>query len=186
MNVVVWVVEGTWHSCIDAAEEMAPADADIALLYVVDEEVSRVVHGAFAGLIGRGGHRDRRDPGVQADAITAEAGRELLAAAAERLARRCTSQLRHGRIEREVVEASAGADLLVVARDGDRRRLGPKSLGRASRFVVDHAPCRVLLVWPGASPDIATIPPPPQGHHPPGHQPPGHHLPPGPPPPPHR
>jgi nucleotide-binding universal stress UspA family protein len=174
MNVVVWVVEGTWHSCIDATEEMAPADADIALVYVVDEEVSRVAHGAFAGLMGRGGHRDRRDPGVQADTITAEAGRELLAAAAERLARPCTSQLRHGRIEREVVEASAGADLLVVARDGDRRRLGPKSLGRASRFVVDHAPCRVLLVWPGASPDIATIPPPPPGHHPPPGPPPPH------------
>jgi nucleotide-binding universal stress UspA family protein len=181
MNVVVWVVEGTWHSCIDAAEEVAPADADIALVYVVDEEISRVAHGAFAGLMGRGGHRDRRDPGVQADTITAEAGRELLAAAAERLARPCTSQLRHGRVEREVVAASDGADLLIVARDGDRRRLGPKSLGRASRFVVDHAPCTVLLVWPGTSPDIATIPPPPPGPPPPGHRPP-----PGPPPPPHR
>jgi nucleotide-binding universal stress UspA family protein len=180
MNVVVWIVEGTWHSCIDAAEEMAPTDADLALVYVVDEEISRVAHGAFAGLIGRGGHRDRRDPGVQADTITAEAGRELLAAAAERLGRPSTSQLRHGRIEREVVAAADGADLLIVARDGDRRRLGPKSLGRASRFVVDHAPCSVLLVWPGASPDIATIPAPPTGPPPPGH-----HPPPGPPPPPH-
>jgi nucleotide-binding universal stress UspA family protein len=180
MNVAVWIVEGTWHSCIDAAQEMTPRDADIALVYVVDEEVSRVAHGAFAGLMGRGGHRDRRDPGVQADTITAEAGRELLAAAAARLARPCTSQLRRGRIEREVVAAADAADLLIVARDGDRSRLGPKSLGRASRFVVDHAPCSVLLVWPGASPDIATIPAPPTGPPPPGH-----HPPPGPPPPPH-
>jgi hypothetical protein len=31
--------------------------------------------------------------------------------------------------------------LLIVARDGDRSRLGPKSLGHHTRFVVDHAPC---------------------------------------------
>jgi nucleotide-binding universal stress UspA family protein len=181
MNLVVWIVEGTWHSCIDAAEQMAPADADIALVYVVDEEISRVAHGAFAGLMGRGGRRDSRDPGAQADTITTEAGRELLSAAAEQLARPCTSVLRHGRVEREVVAAADGADLLIVARDGDRHRLGPKSLGRASRFVVDHAPCSVLLVWPEASPGIATIPPPP-----PVPPQPGHHPPPGPPPPPHR
>ena len=44
------------------------------------------------------------------------------------------------------VVAAADADLLVVARDGERRA-GPKSLGPRTRFVVDHAPCRVLLVW---------------------------------------
>jgi hypothetical protein len=38
-------------------------------------------------------------------------------------------------------------DLLVLARDGDRSRPGPHSLGPAARFAVDHAPCRVLLVW---------------------------------------
>jgi hypothetical protein len=43
---------------------------------------------------------------------------------------------RRGRLEREVAD---GADLLILARDGDRTRLGPKSLGPASRFVVDHA-----------------------------------------------
>ena len=47
-----------------------------------------------------------------------------------------------------MVEAAAGADLLILARDGERRP-GPKSLGPRTRFVVDHAPCRVLLVWPG-------------------------------------
>jgi nucleotide-binding universal stress UspA family protein len=52
----------------------------------------------------------------------------------------------------------------VLARDGDRARLGPKSLGKTTRFVVDHAACPVLLVWPGSAPDVATIPPPP--HHP--------------------
>ncbi|KUL39140.1 hypothetical protein ADL15_10150 [Actinoplanes awajinensis subsp. mycoplanecinus] len=80
----------------------------------------------------------------------AETGAEeaLMAAAGERLGRDAAPVFRRGRVEREVVEACAGMDLLVVARDGDVRRAGPKSLGPASRYVVDHAPCRVLLVWP--------------------------------------
>jgi len=68
-----------------------------------------------------------------------------------------------------VVAASAQADLLIVARDGYRARLGPESLGRATRFVADHAACPVLLVWIGTAPGIASIPPPPQHPHPPGH-----------------
>ncbi|MFD0502514.1 universal stress protein [Streptomyces chiangmaiensis] len=50
------------------------------------------------------------------------------------------------------MEAATGADLLICARDGDRSRLGPHSLGPTTRFVVDHAPCPVLLVWPGKTP----------------------------------
>jgi hypothetical protein len=56
-----------------------------------------------------------------------------------------------------VVAAAAGADLLILARDGDRSRLGPKSLGPADRFVVDHAPCPVLLVWQEDPPGPGTI-----------------------------
>jgi hypothetical protein len=66
-----------------------------------------------------------------------------------------------GRVEREVVEACAGADLLVLARDGELR-LGPKSLGPRTRFALDHAPCQMLLVWPGDPPGVETIPPPPR------------------------
>ena len=36
-----------------------------------------------------------------------------------------------------------------------------------TRFVVDHAPCAVLLVWPGEAPTVDSIPPPPA--HPPAH-----------------
>jgi len=88
-------------------------------------------------------------------------------AAARRLGRPCAQMERHGRAEREVVAAAEGADLLILARDGDRVRLGPKSLGPASRFVVDHAPCPVLLVWPGDAPSTRTIPPAPARDHPP-------------------
>ncbi len=40
----------------------------------------------------------------------------------------------------------------------------PGGTSLPARFVVDHAACPVLLVWPESAPDIATIPPPP--HHP--------------------
>ena len=91
-------------------------------------------------------------------------GTELLAAAADRLGRANVEQItiRGGRIEREIVAALADdVDLLVAARDGDRSRLGPHSLGHVTRFVVDHAPCAVLLVWPDEAPGVGSIPPPP-------------------------
>ena len=70
---------------------------------------------------------------------------------------RNTSALTHSLIS---IAAAEAAGLLVLARDGDRARLGPRSLGPASRFGIDHAPCPVLLVWPELAPGIATIPPP--------------------------
>jgi nucleotide-binding universal stress UspA family protein len=70
---------------------------------------------------------------------------------------------RRGRVEREVISASADTDLLILARDG-RYRLGPPSLGPRTRFVLDHAPCEVLLVWPGDPPGLETLPPPPEHH----------------------
>jgi nucleotide-binding universal stress UspA family protein len=56
-------------------------------------------------------------------------------------------------------EAGQDADLLVAARDGDRSRLGPASLGPVTRFVVDHAPCPVLLVWPEPASPVGSMPP---------------------------
>jgi nucleotide-binding universal stress UspA family protein len=184
-TVIVWVTEGTWHASVDAARALAPAGARLVLLHVTPEDVAGAAHGAFASLLGRG--HPERDPGRSLERIAAASAAELLAAAAGRLGVPCTTAERRGRVEREVVAAAEGADLLIVARDGDRSRLGPKSLGKETRFVVDHAPCPVLLVWPQAPPGVGTIPPPPghgPGHgpgpgagHGPGHRPghvPGH------------
>ena len=75
---------------------------------------------------------------------------------------RCANRIvRHGRVEREVVRAAQDAELLVLARDGDRTRLRRRSLGPQTRFVVNHAPCPVLLVWPEAAADVTSLPPPP-------------------------
>jgi nucleotide-binding universal stress UspA family protein len=85
-------------------------------------------------------------PGPPLEAIADEAAHALLEDAAARFGRPAQQLARRGRVEHEVVAAVADADLLILARDGERRP-GPKSLGPRARFVVDHAPCRVLLVW---------------------------------------
>jgi nucleotide-binding universal stress UspA family protein len=159
MTVITWIVEGTWPACVDAAARLAPADADIVLLYVAGGEAPAAAHGAYAGLLGRG--QPERDPGWRVTELGAASARDMLGAAAERLGRPCSTMQRHGRVERAVVAAAEGADLLVLARDGDDTRVGPRSLGPASRFVVDHAPCPVLLVWPREAPSTGSIPPPP-------------------------
>lgn len=145
MRVVVWITEGTWQSCVDAAARLAPADADVVLLHVLDAELGEVVHGTYGGLLGRAaGH----DPSALLATMADTAERELLAAAQERLGRPCETQVRAGHVQHEVVAACADADLLVCARDGEHAHPGPHSIGHHTRFVVDHAAGAVLLVWP--------------------------------------
>ena len=86
----------------------------------------------------------------------------MLEQAEERLGLPATVRLETGFPERVVTAAAEDVGYLIVGRDGDRSRLGPHSLGKHTRFVIDHAPCRVLLIWPGHVPDIGSIPPPPE------------------------
>jgi nucleotide-binding universal stress UspA family protein len=173
VRAVIWIVEGTWQGCVDAAAAVVPAGAEVVLLHAAPTDAQVASEGARAGLLGRHPHGR---PGPSLDEIAAEEAERLFDAAQERLGRGELRRVRvGGRIEREVVAALAdGADLLVCARDGDRGRLGPRSLGHATRFVVDHAPCAVLLVWPDEAPDVDSIPPPPE-HGPHHHGPPGGH-----------
>jgi nucleotide-binding universal stress UspA family protein len=150
VTIIAWIVEGTWPACIDAVRAHAPEGADIVLLHVTGPDVPGAAHGAYAGLLGRA--RPERDPGTALEHLAAASAEHLLAGAALRLGRPCTRNERTGRVEREVVAAAEGADLLILARDGDRTHLGPRSLSPASRFIVDHAPCPVLLVWPEIAP----------------------------------
>jgi nucleotide-binding universal stress UspA family protein len=159
---------------VDAALRLAPPGSRFTLLHVTSEAAPDAARGAYAGLLGRGG----RDPAARLAEEAEEAASRLLQAAAARLRQQgigqaCDQVELQGRTERVVVAASAQADLLVVARDGDQARLGPKSLGRETRFVVDHAACPVLLVWPGTVPGITSLPPPPPAH--PPSPPPPHH-----------
>jgi nucleotide-binding universal stress UspA family protein len=142
MRAVVWIAETTWESCVDEAAAYLPADAEVTLLHVAPSDVE-LVAARRPGPLGR---RHRPPPGPPLEAVADGAAQELLADAAARMGRPARTEARRGRVEHEVVDAASGADLLVLARDGERRP-GPKSLGPRSRFIVDHAPCRVLLVW---------------------------------------
>ena len=59
--------------------------------------------------------------------------------------------VRQGRPEREIVNIAAEwrADLVILcpgAEYGGKPTIGPKSVGHVARFVLDHAPCPVLLL----------------------------------------
>lgn len=154
MRVVVWLGEETWLACALAARDI-PA-TEVRLLHVIDPGWIEAVAGPRDGLLGRGA--------VAADNLEsalADAEAQLFRAAEAALGRPAAREPRRGDMEREVIAACADADLLICARDGDHSRLGPRSIGRQTRFVVDHAPCRVLLVWPDEPPPISTLPPPP-------------------------
>jgi nucleotide-binding universal stress UspA family protein len=159
MRVLVWLVEGTWQGCVDAARALLPADAEVTLLHVASGEVEEAAGGALAGLLGRGRPPPGRHPADRIGALSEQAAAELLAAASARFGRPARRQASRGQAEQVVVQAAQDADLLVAARDGDRSRLGPASLGPATRFVVDHATSQVLLVWPDQAPGVESIPP---------------------------
>ena len=52
MKIVVWVREGTWASCVDAARDL-PA-SQVVLLHVIDPEAAEAVGGARGARLGRG------------------------------------------------------------------------------------------------------------------------------------
>jgi nucleotide-binding universal stress UspA family protein len=155
MTVLVWITEDGWAACVDAVRSLAPGGQDVTLLYVTDTGALEAAHGAYAALLGR----SRADPGLQVEAMAGQAAEQTLTAAADRLGRPARRLQLRGRPEHEVVEAAREADLLILAREG--AAAGPKSLGKAARFVVDHAACPVLLIWPGPVPAGPPPPPPP-------------------------
>ena len=117
MRVVVWVSEPGWPSAMDAASQIAGPDADVELVHVMGD-AEEVVHGAFAGLFGRG-----RSVPATIDQAAMTAAQEVLDAAAARLAegspskRQAGQEIRQGRVDRRwsprAVPGAAG-----LARDG--------------------------------------------------------------------
>jgi nucleotide-binding universal stress UspA family protein len=140
MRAVVWITDGSWEACVDAARSLVPVDAEVRLLHVAPASVEALAEHGRAGRMGR---RPPSPSGLRA--ITDEAARALLDEARSRFGREAEAVALRGRAEHEVVNACASADLLVLARDGEARP-GPKSLAPHARFVVDHARCPVILV----------------------------------------
>lgn len=158
MRIAIWVREGTWPACVDAARDLAGSRPVEVTLIAVREAPPGTPDPGFGSLIGRG---RRRQAVEQLDQLSQEAAETMLRQARERLGQDAAVRLESGFPERIVTAAAGDADYLILGRDGDRSRLGPHSLGKHTRFVVDHAPCRVLLIWPGSVPGLGSIPPPP-------------------------
>jgi nucleotide-binding universal stress UspA family protein len=146
MRALVWIVEETWQATVAGAAAFLPADADITLLHVRASDTETIAHAARDALLGRP-HRPTTE---SLNTISEQSARQLLADAQTALGREAVLDARSGRIEHEVVAAAETMDLLVLARDKDHTHPGPRSLGPTVRYVVDHTPCAVLLVWPGA------------------------------------
>jgi hypothetical protein len=128
-RVVAWVTEESWAAVVDAVRALAPADAELTLLAIDPTDVVELAEGAHAGLLGR---PRRPHPHEAMRAAALRAGEEVLAAARERLGRPSAVLERAGVPEREVVAAAADFDVLLLARDGDPRQAGPRSLGPAA------------------------------------------------------
>ncbi len=140
---------------------------DLGLLYVVDSgpqaDMERQ-HGRLLRsreLAGSRLEQMRQAEQEAAQAIFAEGKRSF--AVAETL-------LRTGRPEREIVNGAAEwrADLIILCPRSSQDRnleLGPKSVGHVARFVLDHAPCPVLLVRVQARGQFPIDPEPPKPRH---------------------
>jgi nucleotide-binding universal stress UspA family protein len=150
--------------CVDGGAPDALLEATLPLLnqhttvwvptHVVDARGRREL-GLLRGGITRAGPLSRS--GQQAiDDATAEHTRAILEASEASLSRRGLSneppQIRVGEPGREIcaVAAAVGAGLIVLF--ASRRApgaTGPRSIGHTARFVLDHAPCAVLLARGG-------------------------------------
>jgi nucleotide-binding universal stress UspA family protein len=149
MKLIVGCDEHDLSEFLDALEHCAPLQgADILFAHVVDPAAGE--HwGQMAGH-----HWFRRHPGPREYARFEQAAvasaQEILHEAMERSAtwpaiRRRPLEL-HGNPERELVRLALVEQADMVAVGQHQLTLGPRALGRCARFVVDHAPCCVLLV----------------------------------------
>lgn len=153
MLAVVWIREGSWRACVDRARELLPADAEVVLLHVAASDVEHLAEHPGPARLGR---HHRPPPGPPVRQIAESEAQDLLESARQRLGRPARTLARRGRVEREVLEATADADLLLMVRDGEPRR-GPKSIGPLTRFALDHAGCQVVLAWPEEAPGPETM-----------------------------
>ena len=142
MCVLIWIVEGTWKAAVVAVKQFVPADAQITLLHVEPTEAQAVTREAPQALLGRW---HAKSTGALRS-IASQVASGVLGDARALLGREATLNTQQGRVGEAVVVAAQKTDLLVIARDCSHGE-GPHSLGPTARYVLDHAPCPVLLVW---------------------------------------
>ena len=145
MRVLAWITEGGWEATIDAVKTLRASHVTLVHVDTVD-------------VPGRG-HR-HSEVMERMHALAGEASLALLEDAEERLGHPTDKCAETGVAETIVYGLAQEHDVLVVARDG--RHIGPHSIGHDQRWVIDHAPCAVLLAWSEGAPDDEAPPPKPK------------------------
>ena len=149
---VLCCLDGTNSGQVSKATEILSASGPITigLLYVIDTGPRKdIEHTRERFLRPHGRPLLREDEMQQAEQAAAE---DILKEGLRCLPNAEILQ-RQGRPEREIVNVAAEwqADVVITcprAEYGGKPTLGPKSVGHVARFVLDHAPCPVLLVRP--------------------------------------
>jgi hypothetical protein len=145
VRVLAWITEGGWEAAIDAVANLNASEVTLVHVDTVD-------------VPGRG---RRHDEVLQRmHALAGEAALALLEDAEERLGYETTKRTETGVAETIIYELAREHDVLVLARDG--RHIGPHSVGHDQRWVIDHAPCTVIMAWPEGAPDPSEPPPKPK------------------------
>jgi nucleotide-binding universal stress UspA family protein len=147
---VLCCLDGTNGKQVSKAREMLSATQPLTLgiLYVIDTGPRKDIEHTRERFLRRPGPpRSREDEMEQAELAAAQ---DVLDEGLRYIPNAETFR-RQGRPEREIVNVAAEwqADLVIICPRGEyggKPSIGPRSVGHVARFVLDHAPCPVLLV----------------------------------------
>jgi nucleotide-binding universal stress UspA family protein len=147
---VLCSLDGTNVEQVSKATEtlLAPLALTLGILYVVDTGPRKDIEHTRERFLRPPGPPGPREHEMQQ--AEHAAAKDILNEALLHFPNAETFQ-RQGRPEREIVNVAAEwqADLVIIcprAEYGGKPAIGPKSVGHVARFVLDHAPCPVLLV----------------------------------------
>jgi nucleotide-binding universal stress UspA family protein len=147
---VMFCLDGTNGEQVSKATEMLSATQPLTsgILYVIDTGPRKDIEHTRERFFRRPGPpRSREDEMEKAELAAAQ---DILNDGLRYIPNAETFR-RQGRPEREIVNFAAEwqADLVIICPRGEyggKPTIGPKSVGHVARFVLDHAPCPVLLV----------------------------------------
>ena len=152
MRVLCAVGQRGGPELVQRVAEILSAGAELLLLHVVDTGPRH----DLKHLIGQLRHGPARGPGREGELHAAEesAGRTSLGEtqeAAQAAGFAARTSLVWGRPEEvilQVAESEKVSLICISAREGaeGHPHIGPASVGHTARFVLDHAPCDVLLL----------------------------------------
>lgn len=134
---------------LDRATQLLPDGMDWTIVHVVDRQPEAEFDRALAGLPGRRtlhGHAGDDRVHRSVDQLQRDVRADLEAWLTTRN-RDAELAFLYGVPEQEIVDLAAELDVDIVV-VGARAEIGPHRFSRVSRFVVDHAPCSVLVIAP--------------------------------------